>query len=301
MPFTAMVQIKNIASIFPNPDQPRKSFNQVDLEDLAASIKQNGLLQPIAVTKQGMIIAGERRWRACKLAGLDKIDCIVKDMDPVKVAVMAIVENLQRKDLSLTEKAKAYQKMLDDGHANDEDGKPSIQVLAKILGVKPFWISARLRYLKVLPDAQAAYEAGEIGNKALYYISQFSQPKQELMLQHIQAGKCSNDVRLRATYQTIAAMDLNAQKEQMSLLPNDNDNEMQAEVNRLQQSIKGIAAKLAMLVTDNAVEKVDGHIPGHQAEMMADVLENLAKTAKGLRKDILLQDVRRQLETTLVA
>ena len=97
-----------ITEVEPNREQPRKNFNQEALEELADSIREYGLIQPIIVSeKEGYysIIAGERRWRACKLAGLEEIPAIVREDDEKKNKEIALIENIQREDLNPFEKA----------------------------------------------------------------------------------------------------------------------------------------------------------------------------------------------------
>ena len=106
-----------ISLVDPKRDQPRKYFDKGALEELAASITENGLLQPILVREYGegryQIIAGERRWRAAKLAGLDEIPAIILDGDDLKIAQVSIIENIQREDLNAVEEALAYQGLID--------------------------------------------------------------------------------------------------------------------------------------------------------------------------------------------
>ncbi len=106
-----------IRDIEPNPDQPRKTFDKEKLESLAASIKEHGLIQPVLVKRasNGMyvIIAGERRWRASKLAGLSEIPCIIGDYSEKEVMELALIENLQREDLDPIEESDGYQKLMD--------------------------------------------------------------------------------------------------------------------------------------------------------------------------------------------
>lgn len=101
----------NLEDIFPNPDQPRKHFDEDDLADLTDSIREHGVFQPILVIKQDkghMIIAGERRWRAAKLAGLTTIPAIIKNLTEQEVYELALIENIQRIDLNVVEEARAY-------------------------------------------------------------------------------------------------------------------------------------------------------------------------------------------------
>ncbi len=107
-----------LTDIEPNPHQPRKTFDKEKTDALAASIKEQGLIQPIIVCKQKsgryMIVAGERRWRAAKKAGLRKVPVIVKEYTQEEVARVALVENLQREDLNPIEEALGYQSLLDE-------------------------------------------------------------------------------------------------------------------------------------------------------------------------------------------
>ena len=118
----------NISQLQPNKNQPRKNFNQKELDELAQSIKSQGLLQPIIVRhlNEGSyeIIAGERRWRAAQSAGIHEVDCVVKKFNDNKLFEAALIENIQREDLNVIEEAKAYKKILEEKKlTNDEIGK----------------------------------------------------------------------------------------------------------------------------------------------------------------------------------
>src|SRR5439155_21455084 len=105
-----------IHQITPNPHQPRRSFDDSSLADLAASIKSTGLIQPILVRRVGQqfqLIAGERRLRAAKIAGLANIPTIVRDIDTVTQAQMALIENIQREDLNPIDRAQGYRTLVD--------------------------------------------------------------------------------------------------------------------------------------------------------------------------------------------
>lgn len=114
-----------IGEISPNPDQPRKTFSEDELNELAESITKIGLIQPILVrpgiTGGYVIVAGERRWRASRLAGLNEVPVIIKALTDDEAAVIALVENLQREDLNPVEEALGYRKLMDDYGLTQEE------------------------------------------------------------------------------------------------------------------------------------------------------------------------------------
>ena len=115
------IAVKDIRT---NPFQPRKVFDQEKLEELAQSIKENGLIQPIIVRKSPIIgfelLAGERRFRASKIAGLELVPAIIKELTDQEMMRQAIIENLQREDLNPIEEAISYQKLVDHGYKHDQ-------------------------------------------------------------------------------------------------------------------------------------------------------------------------------------
>lgn len=119
-----LIEVK-ITDIEPNKDQPRKSFNKEMLEELAESIKEHGLLQPIVVKPLAngtyRIIAGERRWRASRIANLEKVPVIVKDLSEQEVVEVALIENLQRQDLNPVEEALGYQTLINMYNLTQEE------------------------------------------------------------------------------------------------------------------------------------------------------------------------------------
>ena len=140
-----------VSRILPNPAQPRKDFDQAALESLAQSIKENGLLQPVTVRRENggyTLIAGERRLRACKLAGLKEIPAIVTECAPEDSAVLALLENLQRKDLQMFEQANALVNLLREWHITQEEA-------AKRLGISQSYLANKLRLLKLSPEEQS--------------------------------------------------------------------------------------------------------------------------------------------------
>ena len=136
----------NISEIKANKDQPRKDFKKEELEELASSIKSQGVLQPIVVRKkdeqQYEIIAGERRWRGAQIAGLHEIPALVKEMTDNEAQETALIENIQRENLNAVEEARAYKKLLE----NQNTGYDS---LSAIIGKSKSHISNTLRLLEL--------------------------------------------------------------------------------------------------------------------------------------------------------
>lgn len=113
-----------VSEIYPNPDQPRRDFDEDALNELAESIRKNGVIQPLAVRKVDdgyQIIAGERRWRACRLAGTSHVPAIVLDVDEKAAFELALIENLQREDLNPIEEAQGFQKLMDSAELTQEE------------------------------------------------------------------------------------------------------------------------------------------------------------------------------------
>ena len=147
-----------IDAIAPNPKQPRKDFNDKALHDLAASLTQSGVLQPVVVRRLGegyQLVVGERRWRAAKLAGLTRIPAVIREVTDAQSLELALVENLLREDLNPIEEAEAYQRLLAEFGWTQED-------LAERVSKDRSTISNCLRLLK-LPDLiRADLRAGRL-------------------------------------------------------------------------------------------------------------------------------------------
>lgn len=153
----ALLEI-DIDLIDPNSEQPRVRFGQRELEELAQSIKENGVVQPIVVRRLGeryQIIAGERRWRAAQIAGLRKIPAIIRDVSDEKLLEMALVENIQREELNPMEEARAYRKLIDKFGFTQE-------TIAKRVGKDRTVIATHLRLLKLSVAIQALIEEGKL-------------------------------------------------------------------------------------------------------------------------------------------
>lgn len=148
-----------ITDIEPNKEQPRKIFNEEALNELADSIRQHGLIQPIVVkpTPGGTytIIAGERRWRACRIAGLEKVPVIIKNIDQQEVMELALIENLQRENLNPVEEAIGYNSLIKAYDLTQEE-------LAKRMGKSRSAIANTLRLLLLKDDELIALRDGKI-------------------------------------------------------------------------------------------------------------------------------------------
>ena len=148
----------DIKNIKPNPYQPRKFFNEEALKELSDSIKENGVFQPILVRQSIIgyeIISGERRYRASKLAGLSTIPAIIYDFDDQQMMEVAIVENVQREDLSVVEEAKSYKSLIDNlNYTQDE--------VAKKVGKSRSHIANILRLLKLDEETLDLVEEGKL-------------------------------------------------------------------------------------------------------------------------------------------
>ena len=147
-----------VSQIEPNRSQPRKTFDEDALEELADSIRQYGLIQPIMVQKREgyyEIIAGERRWRACMKAGLKEVPVIIREYDDQKIMELSLIENLQREDLNPMEEARAYKRLM------EEFGLTQEEIAGRVSKSRPV-IANALRLLKLDERVQAMVEQGEI-------------------------------------------------------------------------------------------------------------------------------------------
>ena len=140
-----------VEMIIPNPAQPRKIFTEDELEELTNSIREYGVLQPLLVKKgegkRFILIAGERRLRASKLAGLHRVPVIIKDLDEPEAALVSLVENVQREELNFLEEARAYKKLMEDFNLTQGE-------LAKRVSKQQSTISNKIRILTLPEELQ---------------------------------------------------------------------------------------------------------------------------------------------------
>lgn len=155
------VKMVRVSLIEPNKNQPRREFDQAKLLELASNIAQHGVLQPILVRPMNnggyQIVAGERRWRASRIAELKEVPVYIKDLTDFQVAQVALVENLQRENLNPVEEAEAYSRLCDEYKMTHED-------IARTVGKSRSQISNSLRLLKLSGEVKEMLKNGEISS-----------------------------------------------------------------------------------------------------------------------------------------
>ena len=171
----------DISLIHPNPYQPRLEFELAALEELSLSIQENGLLQPIVVREvyNGYeIIAGERRFRACRMAGLTSVPCRIMEANEMQTATMALVENIQREDLNAIEEAKAFVQMMRLSNLTQEE-------LAKKVGKKQSTIANKIRLLNLTEEVQNEVISKNISERHARALLSLTSDQQRKALQEI--------------------------------------------------------------------------------------------------------------------
>ena len=152
-------QLLPIYKVEPNPDQPRRDFDEEELQALADSIGEHGIIQPLTVRQMGsgyyQIIAGERRWRAARIAGLSEVPVVIIEADDKKAMELALIENLQRQDLNPVEEALGYKSLMEDYGLTQEDA-------AKRVGKSRPAVANALRLLGLAPEVLEKVRAGEL-------------------------------------------------------------------------------------------------------------------------------------------
>jgi ParB family chromosome partitioning protein len=168
-----------IEAIAPNPNQPRKDFDTETLAELAASIEKVGLMQPIVVreTTAGKyeIIAGERRWRAATIAGLKSIPVVIKKSNDIDTLQMALIENIQREDISSMELAEAYRSLIDAAELTQED-------LAARVGKSRTSIANTLRLMKLPEEIRVAVRSGNVSEGHARALLQFETDAERMLV-----------------------------------------------------------------------------------------------------------------------
>ena len=164
-----------ITEVEPNREQPRKNFNQESLEELSESIKTYGIIQPIVVSKENgyyAIIAGERRWRAAKLAGLEEVPAIIRESDEQTNREISLIENIQREDLNPYEKALGIRSLMDKYGMTQEE-------VSKKIGKSRSSVSNTVRILYLTPDVLELVKQGKLTEGHCKALAGISDPKRQ--------------------------------------------------------------------------------------------------------------------------
>ncbi|MGM0414759.1 MAG: ParB/RepB/Spo0J family partition protein [Bacillota bacterium] len=196
-----------------NPYQPREEFNESDLSELAESIKANGVIQPIILTpneKGYYLVAGERRWRAARIAGLEEIPSIIQEMAPEKMMELALIENIHREDLNPLEESRAFQKLLDEFNLTQAE-------LADRLGKSRSTITNSLRLLKLSKKVQVKLLENDLSSGQARALAGLSSEEEQQEAMKVVLNKAMN---VRETEKLVA--DIKAKKQRKN---NDNISE----------------------------------------------------------------------------
>ena len=268
------------ASVIPNPDQPRKRFNPEALAELAASIKANGLIQPITVRAlpdgRHMIVAGERRWRAHVLAGLDTIEANLIEITDSERDILAIVENLQRADITPLEEGRAFQRVLDTGVTAEE--------LADRLGLKQAWrITERTALLRLNPSYLDLLEKGHLSPSQGTELARLDQHDQDTLFGLIRDGRCETYAKLRAAADALIAA---ASQGGFFEKPKVSAAEAKA-LSAYEAKNEQIVRKVASGFKDNevvAMQKINPHRAGIVAEQIGLISKHLKQIEREIQK-----------------
>lgn len=230
-----------IEAIAPNPQQPRKDFNDKSLRDLSASMSQSGVLQPVVVRRLGngyQLIVGERRWRAAKLAGLTRIPAVVREASDAQSLELALVENLLREDLNPIEEAEGYQRLLAEFGWTQEE-------LAQRVARDRSSIANCLRLLK-LPDLiQADLRAGRLTMGHARALLSLASPGEQLKLrEEILAHSWS----VRATEQGVQAKRARPTRRQLRRSP---------ELAAVEDALRGVLATRVRLIGNERAGRIE--------------------------------------------
>jgi ParB family chromosome partitioning protein len=230
---------KKLTELYANPNQPRKHFDQAKLQELAESIKEQGLLEPIVVVKRDdgfMIVAGERRFRASQLAGLEKVPVRVIKADDRKIAELALLENLQRVDLNLIEEAMGYKELMDLGM--------TIEEVAAKMGFKQSWrVQERLNLLKLDSLYQDCLVKNIITPSQAQELSRLPTDGQHYLFAKIKEGKADTYSKLRSMANAILYKCENQEQATFFSPPTQEELEVKGTYDRMIESLYSMVSK----------------------------------------------------------
>ena len=238
-----------VTDIVPSPYQPRKTFQEDEINELSESIKKSGVLQPILVrpTNNGRyeLIAGERRWRASKKIGLNKIPAIIKELQDQEVMVIALIENIQREDLSSIEEAEALQKLIEKTGKTKEE-------LAKVISKSRSYVSNCLRLLTLPQNVKELLRSGKLSSghaRALVGLEQAFEAAKLAIDKNMSVRQLENLVR---NMKKTPIQDGENRKKAVSDINSDYEGEVQAIENSLSSAL-GMQVNLTLSGKNNVL------------------------------------------------
>ena len=263
-----------ISKVKPNPNQPRKNFDQEALNDLAASIRTHGIIQPIVVNKQSngeyLIIAGERRWRAANICGLKTIPVIIKNYTDKQVKEISIIENLQREDLNPIEAARAIKELMEEYGLTQE-------TVSERIGKSRSNIANTLRLLSLYPDVIKLVEEGKLSSGHARTLVVISDQNDQIKMAHTAVSKNWSVRELEKAVKNYTNPPVKVKvKQEQSLELKDLINQMQ----------KTFATKVSAIGNDNKGRIYIDYYSRDDLDRIAELLELLNK------KEMTLQDLQ---------
>ncbi len=263
----------DIRKIHPNPNQPRKNFDEDALKELAASIKTHGIVQPIVLNKQPngeyLIIAGERRWRAANLCGLETVPAVVKNYTEKQIKEISIIENLQREDLNPVEAARAIKQLMDEYNLTQE-------VVSERIGKSRSNIANTLRLLSLYPDVLKLVEEGKLSAGHARALVVIEDTNEQLRLAQNVVAKNLSVRDLERAVKNLNSPKKIIVKEEQSL-------ELRELINQMQ---KTFATKVSAIGNDNKGRIYIDYYTRDDLDRIAELLELLHK------KEMTLQDLQ---------
>lgn len=265
----------DINKIYPNPNQPRKHFDEEALQELASSIKTHGVIQPLVVNREAdgkyMIIAGERRWRASNMAGLQKVPVVIKNYTEKQIKEISIIENLQREDLNPIEAARAIKQLMDEYNLTQE-------AVADRIGKSRPSVANTLRLLSLYPDVVKMIEDGRLSSGHARSLVVVDDTTQQLKL-----AKQAADGKMSVRDLEKAVKNYLNPPKHASAKTNEQSLELKELINEMQRVF---ATKVSAIGNDNKGRIYIDYYSRDDLDRLADMIELLRK------KEITLGDLR---------
>lgn len=258
------ISFVDVNDIKPNQNQPRKTFDEEKLEELASSIKEHGLIQPVILRKSDKgyeIVAGERRWRACRKAGLKKLPCIVKELTDEQNMLLAIIENMQREDLNPIEEAEGLNQMITSFGMTQEQ-------VSKSVGKSRPYITNALRLLKLPEQVRNFVSEEKLTTGHARAIAGIGDPEKQIQIAEYAV---KNDLSVREIEKLIR--EENAAKKRSPR----KKAEKSADVKRVEEDLKHIMGTKVNLSQSGKKGKIEiEYYSREELERLIDLLKTLA-------------------------